>query len=59
MKKVLFLQKSSPVYRPFQAKFYKTFKHSQNQRGTNSATMHVKIVGGVSPIFKIYRKNEI
>ena len=37
---------SSPVQacRPLQAKFDKTFKHFQNQRGTNSATMHVKIV---------------
>ena len=33
---------SSPVQacRPLQAKFYKTFKHSQNQRGTNSATIN-------------------
>ena len=56
MKKFSFLPKSSPVQacRALQAKFYKTFEHFQNQRGTNSATMHVKIVGGVSPIFKIY-----
>ena len=59
MKKFSFLPKSSPVQvcRPLQANFYKTFKHFQNQRGTNSATRHVKKVGGVSPIFKIYRKN--
>ena len=61
MKKFSFLPKSSPVQacRPLQAKFYKTFKHFQNQRGTNSATMHVKKVDGVCQIFKICRKNEI
>ena len=44
MKKFSFLPNSSPVQacRPLKAKFYKTFKHFQNQRGTNSATMHVK-----------------
>ena len=44
MKKFSFLPKSSPVqpHRPLQAKFYKTFKHIQNQRGTNSAKMYVK-----------------
>ena len=47
MKKFSFLSKSSPVQpcRPLQAKFYKTFRHFQNQRGTNSATMHVKNSG--------------
>ena len=47
MKKFSFLPNSSPVqaFRPLQAKFYKTFKHFQNQRGTNSATMHVKNSG--------------
>ena len=47
MKKFSFLPKSSPVQacRPLQAKFYKTFKHFQNQRGTNSATMHLKNSG--------------
>ena len=47
MKKFPFRPKSSPVpaCRPLQAKFYKTFKHFQNQRGTNSATMHVKNSG--------------
>ena len=47
MKKFSFLPKTSPVHtcRPLQAKFYKTFKHFQNQRGTNSATMHVKNSG--------------
>ena len=61
MKKFSFLPNSSPVqaFRPLQAKFYKTFKHFQNQRGTNSASMHGKIVGGVCPIFKIYGQNEI
>ena len=61
MKKFSFLPKSSPVRacRPLQAKFYKTFKQFQNQRGTNSATMHEKKVGGVCQIFKICRKNEI
>ena len=47
MKKFSFLPKSSPVQacRPLQAKFYKSFKHFQNQRGTNSATMHVQRSG--------------
>ena len=47
MKKFSFLPKSSPVQacRPLQAKLYKTFKHFQNQRGTNSATMHLKNSG--------------
>ena len=54
MKKFSFLPKSSPVHlcRPLQSKFYKTFKHFQNQRGTNSATIHVKLVGGVCPSFQ-------
>ena len=41
------VSKSSPVQacRPLQAKFYKIFKHFQNQRGTNSAKMHVKNSG--------------
>ena len=47
MKKFSFLPKSSPVQpcRPLQAKFYETFKHFHNERGTNSATMHVKNSG--------------
>ena len=55
MKKFSFLPKSSPAQacRPSQAQFYKTFRHFQNQRGTNSKTMHVEIVGGVRQIFKI------
>ena len=58
MKKRSFLRNSSIVQasRPLQAFFYKFFKHFQNQRGTKSATMHVKTVGGVRPIFKIYQK---
>ena len=62
MKNVSFLQKSSPVQacRPLQAKFYKTFKHFQNQRGSNSATMHVKNSGWSITNFQDYRKkNEI
>ena len=56
-KKLPFFRKSSPVQasRPLQAKFYKIFKHFQNQRGANLTTMHVKTVGGVRPIVKINR----
>ena len=58
MRQFSFLPKYSPVQacRPLQANFYKTFKHFRNQRGTNSATMHMKKVGGVCQIFKICRK---
>ena len=61
MKKFSFLSKSSPVQacRPLQAKFYKTFKHFQNQRGTNSATMHVKNSGWSMSNFQDLPKNEI
>ena len=61
MKKFSFLPNSSPVqaYRPLQAKFYKTFKHFQNQRGSNSATMHVKNSGWSMSNFQDYRKSEI
>ena len=47
MKKFSFLSKLSPVQacRLLQAKFYKTFKHFQNQRVTNSTKMHVKNSG--------------
>ena len=54
------LRKSLPVqaYGPLQAKFYNIFMNFQNPRGTNSATMHVKTVGGVHPLFKIYQKTK-
>ena len=63
MKNFSFLQKSSlaQAYRSLHAKLKKnkkTFKHFGNQRRTDSATMHVKKVGGVCPIFKIYQKNK-
>ena len=62
MKKLSVLRRSSHVQacRPIQAKLYKNFKHFQNQRGTNSATMHVKRVGGVLPFRRFTeKKNEI
>ena len=61
MNKFSFLPKSSPVQacRPLQAKFYKNFKHFQNQRGTNSATMHVKNSGwGMSNIQDLPKKTK-
>ena len=61
MKKFSFLPKSSPVQacRPFQAKFYKTFKHIQNQRGRNSTTMHVKNSGwGMSNFQGLLKKTK-
>ena len=61
VKKFSFLPKSSPVKpcRPLQAKFHKTFKHFQNQRGTNSATMHVKNSGwGMSNFQDLPRKRD-
>ena len=59
MKKFSFLPKSSPVQacRPLQAKFYNSFKHFQNQRRTNSATMHVKNSGlGMSNFQELPKK---
>ena len=52
--KTLFLRKSLPVQacRPLQAKFYKTFKNFQIQRGTNLATMHVKMSGWSASTFQ-------
>ena len=59
MKKFSFLLKSRPVQacRPRQAKFYKTDEHFQNQRGTNSATMHVKNSGWGMSNFQDLPKN--
>ena len=54
MKKLLFPRKSLPVKacRFLQANFYKTFKIFQDQRGTNSATMHVKNSGWSASTFQ-------
>ena len=51
MKNLSFLQKSPPVQacRPLYAKFYKTFKHFENQRRTDLATMHGKNSGSRTP----------
>ena len=40
-----------------QSKIYTTFKNFQNQRGTNSATMHVKNCGWSESIFQDLRTN--
>ena len=60
MKRFSLLPKSSSVqaFRPLQAKFYKTFKHFQNQRGTNSATIHVKNSGWSKSNFQDLRKKK-
>ena len=61
MKQLSFLRKSLPVqaYRPLQETFYKTFKNFQNQRGSNSATMHLKNSGWSASTFQYLPKNEL